>query len=218
MERLVGDLQDTSSHLQRARADTVVLLAASAEAHDASTGRHLQRVRAISEALAIELGYNADEAASLGLAAVLHDIGKIRVPDSILLSPAQLSDDEWAVMKLHTTWGAEFLRERPGFELASTIASSHHERWDGSGYPLGLAGEQIPEAATIVAVADSLDAMTHDRPYRVGRALEWAVEEVRAGSGTQFNPRVVDALGRHFDRGDLSAFADPTIAARPEAA
>lgn len=207
MERLVGDLQDTSSHLQRARADTVVLLAASAEAHDSTTGRHLQRVRAITEALARELGYDDDAAAALGLAAVLHDIGKIRVPDAILLSPAQLSDDEWSIMKLHTTWGAEFLRERPGFELAATIAAAHHERWDGSGYPRGLAGHQIPEAATIVAVADSLDAMTHDRPYRVGRPLDWAIEEVRAGAGTQFNPRVVDALLRIHARGDLAPFS-----------
>lgn len=204
MERLVGDLQDTSSHLQRARADTVVLLAASAEAHDTTTGRHLQRVRAITEALARELGYDDEAAGALGLAAVLHDIGKIRVPDAILLSPAQLSDDEWSIMKLHTTWGAEFLRDRPGFELAATIAAAHHERWDGSGYPRGLAGEQIPEAATIVAVADSLDAMTHDRPYRVGRPLDWAVEEVRAGAGTQFNPRVVDALLRIHARGELA--------------
>ncbi|HXK33197.1 MAG TPA: HD domain-containing phosphohydrolase [Dehalococcoidia bacterium] len=206
MERLVGDLQDTSSHLQRARADTVVLLAASAEAHDATTGRHLQRVRAITEALARELGYDDEGADALGLAAVLHDIGKIRVPDAILLSPAQLSDDEWSIMKLHTTWGAEFLRDRPGFELAATIAAAHHERWDGSGYPRGLAGEQIPEAATIVAVADSLDAMTHDRPYRAGRPLDWAVEEVRAGAGTQFNPRVVDALLRIHARGELARY------------
>ncbi len=171
-------------------------LAAAAEAHDQTTGRHLQRVRTISEVLAREMGYAAAEVEAIGLGAVLHDIGKIRVPESILLSPAQLGDDEWELMKRHTQWGAEFLAGRPGFELASTIAAAHHERWDGSGYPLGLAAEAIPEVATIVSVADSLDAMTNDRPYRIGRPLDWAVREIKRCSGQQFSPRVVAALVR----------------------
>ena len=203
MESLVDDLESAARHLQEARGDTVVLLAAAAEAHDDGTGQHLRRVRVTSELLARELGYDDAEVETLGLAAILHDIGKIRVPESILLSPSRLNGEEWAVMKQHTSWGGEFLSERPGFEVAATIARAHHERWDGSGYPLGLAGEEIPMYAAIVSVADSLDAITNDRPYRTGRSLEWAVGEIVRCSGTQFSPRVVAALRSLYGRGAL---------------
>jgi putative two-component system response regulator len=193
----------TSSQLERAQAETVIMLAAAAEAHDHTTGRHLQRVRAISEGLARELGYSEQAAADLGLAAVLHDIGKIRVPDALLSSANRLDTDEWLVMQQHTIWGAEFLRGRPGFELAAEVAAAHHERWDGEGYPHGLAGEAIPEAAMIVAVADSFDAITNDRPYRNGRAAPLAMREIQSGAGTQFSPKVVDALARLYLRGAL---------------
>jgi putative two-component system response regulator len=206
METLLGDLESAAQHLQEARGDTVVMLAAAAEAHDHTTGRHLHRVRSISEMIARELGYGDDDAAALGLAAVLHDIGKIRVPESILLSPSRLNGEEWAQMKEHTVWGAEFLSERPGFELAATIARAHHERWDGTGYPAGLAGDDIPEVATIVSVADALDAITNDRPYRAGQSVAWAIAEIRRCSGTQLSPRVVDALVRFYER-DVNAFA-----------
>jgi putative two-component system response regulator len=138
------------------------------------------------------------EVNALGLAATLHDIGKIRVPESILMSPARLNGEEWTVMKQHTQWGAEFLRQRSGFELAAIIAQHHHERWDGSGYPARLAGKAIPEAAAIVTVADSLDAITNDRPYRLGRPLHWAIGEIVRCSGQQFSPRVVEALLRLY--------------------
>jgi putative nucleotidyltransferase with HDIG domain len=208
MEALVEELRAAASRLQGARADTVILLAGAAEAHDQTTGRHLHRVREISQVLARELGYSEEEVHAIGLGAVLHDIGKIRVPETILLSPAQLDDEEWELMKRHTTWGAEFLAGRQGFELAASIAAAHHERWDGSGYPLGLAGEAIPDVATIVSVADSLDAITNDRPYRTGRPLEWAVREIRRCSGEQFSPRVVDALLRLHARHALPLLGD----------
>jgi diguanylate cyclase (GGDEF)-like protein/putative nucleotidyltransferase with HDIG domain len=208
METMVDELQTAAARLVDARADTVILLAAAAEAHDQTTGRHLRRVRTITEALAREMGYSEDDIEGIGLGAVLHDIGKIRVPEAILLSPAQLGDEEWDLMKQHTKWGAEFLSERPGFELAASIAWAHHERWDGSGYPNGLAGDAIPEVATIVAVADSLDAMTNDRPYRSGRPLDWAVREIKRCSGQQFNPRVVDALLHLHERNAISLGAD----------
>ena len=172
------------------------MLAAAAEFHDLTTGLHLQNVRAVTEALARELGHSEEEAGELGLAAVLHDIGKVRVPDSVLSSTGQLADEEWELMKHHTTWGGEFLAGRPGFELAAIVARSHHERWDGSGYPHGLAGQDIPEAATIVSVADAFDAMTSDRPYRTARSTSAAVREIVQGSGKQFSPRVVEALVR----------------------
>ena len=131
---------------------------------------------------------------------MLHDIGKIRVPDVVLSTAGQLTDTEWELMKQHTVWGGDFLAGRPGFELAITIARSHHERWDGSGYPDGLAGEDIPKAATIVAVADAFDAMTSDRPYRAARSVAAAVREIVACSGSQFSPKVVQALVRLHKR------------------
>lgn len=202
-ESLVADLQSASSRLLQAHTETVLMLASAAEAHDQSTGHHLQRVRGIAEALARELGHDEETTKEIGLAAVLHDIGKIRVPDYVLTSADSLGDAEWALMKQHTVWGAEFLGSRPGFGLAAGVARSHHERWDGTGYPIGLVGEQIPEAATITSVADSLDAMTNDRPYRQGRALGDAILEVQAWSGRQFSPRVAEALVRLYERGAL---------------
>jgi diguanylate cyclase (GGDEF)-like protein len=198
MSTLVDQLQDTSTRLSEAQEEAVLLLAASAEAHDQTTGRHLQGVRAVTEALAHDLGYDEVQARELGLAAVLHDIGKIRVPDSVLASSGELQREEWELMTHHTTWGAQFLTGRAGFELAATIARSHHERWDGTGYPDGLAAEAIPEAATIVSVSDSFDAMIHDRPYRRGRSIESAVQEIVDCSGSQFSPRVVQALARLY--------------------
>jgi diguanylate cyclase (GGDEF)-like protein/PAS domain S-box-containing protein len=203
MSTLVEELQSVSDHLVQAHTETVMLLAASAEAHDHATGLHLENVRAITEALAHELDYGEEEAKELGLAAVLHDIGKVRVPDFLLNSTGALADEEWELMKHHTTWGAEFLAGRPGFELAATIARSHHEHWDGSGYPDGLTTEAIPVAATIVAVADSFDAMTSDRPYRAARSVAAAMREIVACSGKQFSPRVVQALVRLHRRRQL---------------
>lgn len=205
---LVDELQEASSQLLQAHTETVVLLAGAAEAHDVTTGRHLQRVRALTEALALELGYDDEAAKEIGLAAVLHDIGKIRVPDYVLTSSEGLGDNEWALMKQHTVWGGQFLAQRRGFELASQVARSHHERWDGSGYPDSLAGDDIPEAAQITSVADSLDAMTSDRPYRAGRPIDDAVTEVQAWAGRQFSPRVVEALVRLYTRGELSRYLD----------
>jgi len=197
---LVDELQSASTRLLQAHTETVLMLASAAEAHDHSTGRHLHRVRGITEALARELGYDEEQAKEIGLAAVLHDIGKIRVPEYVLTSSDSLGDAEWALMKHHTVWGGEFLGARSGFELASAVARCHHERWDGSGYPAGLAGDAIPEAAAITSVADSLDAITNDRPYRRGRPLSDAIMEIQAWSGRQFSPNVVAALVRLYER------------------
>ena len=192
--------------------ETVMMLAAAAEAHDDATGRHLRRVRALSEALARELGYSDKEAADLGLAAVLHDVGKLSVPDWLLTHPGRLDSEAREIMKRHTTWGAEFLSKRPGFELARTVALSHHERWDGSGYPNGLAAQAVPEAAAIVGVADAFDAMMTDRPYRRRLSLEAAVAEIARCSETQFSPRVVEAFLRLWRHGELPVEVDETPA------
>jgi len=208
MSSLVEDLQVSTSQLLQAHEGTVLMLASAAEAHDHTTGRHLQRVREITEAIARELGYDGAGANALGMAAILHDIGKIRVPDSVLGSSNSLAEAEWVLMKQHTLWGAAFLADQPGFELAASVARHHHERWDGAGYPDGLAGDDIPESALITTVADSFDAMTNNRPYRRGRPVEEAVREIQSCSGTQFSPRVVDALVRLFEQGEL-AFVHP---------
>ncbi|MGB2695421.1 MAG: PAS domain S-box protein [Dehalococcoidia bacterium] len=196
MATLLDGLQDTSSRLQLAREETVLLLAAAAEAHDQTTGRHLRNLHELTETLALELGHSELAAREMGIAAVLHDIGKLRVPESVLARPGKLADEEWELMKHHTTWGANFLDGHTGFELAAIIARSHHERWDGAGYPDGLAAEAIPDAATIVAVADAFDAMTSDRPYRKARSVAAAIREIEANAGEQFSPKVVDALKR----------------------
>ena len=203
MASLLDELQSTSDHLAQAREESVLLLAAAAEAHDHTTGLHLQGVRALTEALARELDYTDPDAIVLGLASVLHDIGKIRVPDTILTSPAKLEASQWEVMKQHTIWGADFLSGHEGFGTAATVALHHHEHWDGGGYPQGIAGDAIPEPATIVAVADAFDAITHNRPYRHGRSLDEAVAEIAAHSGKQFNPKVVAALNRLHQRNEL---------------
>ncbi|MBE3112616.1 MAG: PAS domain S-box protein, partial [Acidobacteria bacterium] len=198
LNTLVEELRAASGRLSQAHTETVMLLAAAAEAHDRTTGKHLKNVRAISERLAGELGWSDDDARQLGLAAVLHDIGKIRVTDSVLANTGRLSSDEWELMKHHSIWGEQFLAGRSGFDLAARIARSHHERWNGTGYPDGLAGEGIPDAAAIVSVADSFDAMTSDRPYKPGRSAAAAMHEVVSCSGAQFSPTVVDAMVRLY--------------------
>ena len=200
---LVENLQEASANLAASQADTVVLLAAAAEAHDQTTGTHLQALRWLAEALALELGWDAERAKQVGLAAVLHDIGKIRVAEAVLAKPGALSNEEWDLMKKHTVWGAEFLAGHRGFDLATEIARSHHERWDGGGYPDGLSSEEIPVAATLVAVADAFDAITSDRPYRAARSIEEAMVELQAASGSQFSPEVVKAMVRLDRQGRL---------------
>jgi response regulator RpfG family c-di-GMP phosphodiesterase len=211
--RMVEQLRLATDRLASSHNDTVLMLAASVEAHDSTTGQHLQRVCTVTELLALELGYGEEDAHTLGMASVLHDIGKVRVPDSILKSQDRLTEEQWLIMKQHTVWGADFLAGHAGYELASLIARAHHERWDGSGYPYSLAGEDIPEAAAIVTVADAFDAMISDRPYRRARTLASAVREVWSNSGRQFNPRVVAALlrvyrARKLPAGDAATRAD----------
>ena len=203
MTTLFEELQSTSHNLAQAREDAVLLLAAASEAHDATTGQHLRAVRGLTEALALDLSHDEESARELGMAAVLHDIGKIHVPDHVLSAPGKLTSEQWQGLIRHTVWGAEFLENHAGFELAATVARSHHERWDGTGYPDALSGDDIPEGATIVAVADAFDAITSERPYKDSRPIDEAVQEIRAFSGKQFSPRVVAALSRLYEQGKL---------------
>ena len=203
-----------TSELEEARLETLRRLAAVAEFRDDETGSHVQRVGATSGQIARELGVDGEEAESIALAATLHDLGKVGIPDALLLKPGRFTPQEYESMKVHVGLGARMLRGSTSrvLQLAEEIATSHHERWDGSGYPLGLAGREIPLTGRIVAVADVFDALTHDRPYKPAWAVPEAVAEVRRCAGTAFDPAVVEA----FDQLDHSTLVRvPAEAAAP---
>lgn len=173
---------------------TIAALSRSMEAKDYYTGGHTERVSAVAVSLAQRLGYSGTELAAIEEGALLHDIGKIGIPEQIINKPGPLDDEEWKVMKEHPIISEYILS---GIGLSSTIleiARSTHERMDGKGYPDGLSGQEIPVPARIVLVADALDALTSDRAYRRARPLPAAMEEIRKHAGTQFCPRVVSAL------------------------
>lgn len=175
---------------QRER-DGMVALARGAEAKDTDTGDHVLRVQLVAERLAVAAGVDRERAADIGWSAMLHDVGKLHVPDHILLKPATLEEAEWQIMRRHPIWGEHILEHGSGFELARRIARWHHECFDGHGYPDGLRGGSIPFEARIVCVADAFDAMTHHRPYRAARSLEWALQELDRYAGKQFDPELV---------------------------
>lgn len=169
----------------------MVALARGAEAKDTDTGEHIARVASVTERLALATTMDRDEAAGLGWAAMLHDVGKLHVPDAILTKPGPLTSEEEAIVRRHTVWGAEILAEGEAFATARIVARSHHEDFDGSGYPDGLRGEAIPLAARIVRIADAFDAMTHARIYQPARGLGWAMEELARRAERQFDPELV---------------------------
>jgi putative nucleotidyltransferase with HDIG domain len=182
--------------LERARIETLHRLALAAEYRDDTTHEHTARVARTAALIAVRLGLPPGDVALIRDAAPLHDIGKLSVPDSVLLKPGDLSADEFAVMKEHTTSGAEILAGSRSdvLRLGEEIALTHHEWWDGNGYPRRLRGDAIPESGHIVAIADVFDALTHDRPYKDAWPLAAAVNEIRRLRGTQFAPRIVDAF------------------------
>ena len=172
---------------------------------DPYTAEHSDRIVAIACTVGRALEAARPELAELRLAAPLHDVGKIRVPDSILAKPGPLTTRERAVINHHPEWGAELLACVPGLEVVAGIVRFHHERWDGAGYPNGLSGERIPLASRIIAACDAYQAMTSDRPYRRAMSAEQAICELRANAGSQFDPRVVAELEAAADRSGLAA-------------
>jgi response regulator RpfG family c-di-GMP phosphodiesterase len=172
----------------------ILMLAKAAEAKDDQTGGHVHRIQQLAESICIGLGMTTEEAEAIGLAAIPHDVGKIHVPDHILRKPDRLSADEWEIMKAHTRTGAAILGNHPRFRTAGEIARSHHERWDGRGYPDGLAGADIPEAARIVAVADVFDALVSRRPYKDAWPIARALAEIECLAGSAFDPAVARAF------------------------
>jgi len=167
-----------------------------AQLRDGETQRHAERMGALAYDVGRELGLDGETLEQLRRAAPLHDIGKVAVPDAILLKPGPLDPGEMAVARRHTIAGAHILYagSAPELRLAAEIALTHHERWDGRGYPTGLAGEEIPLAGRIVAVADVYDALIHERPYKPAWSVPQAITEIRMAAGTQFDPAVVHAF------------------------
>ena len=204
LEHSYADLKD--AHLQ-----ALLRLAYAAEARDPYTECHLQRIRGIAQAIAHRLGVSGDELEALGYGAVVHDLGKLRIPDSILTNPGLLSDDEWAQMKKHPEWGAEIIGSNPFYDVARQVALNHHERWDGSGYPSGLAGEQIPLAARVVSVADVYDALTSARPYKAAWASERALIELMRMRGKTLCPTAVDTFMELWREGEISRIDAETM-------
>jgi HD-GYP domain-containing protein (c-di-GMP phosphodiesterase class II) len=193
-ERLVQE--NAQVQLVDAQLQVIERLARAAEYRDDDTGEHIRRVGDLASRIGAALGLPEEEQALLLDAAPLHDVGKIAIPDAILLKPGRLTPDEFDHMKRHARFGAEMLagREFPLLAMAEEIALTHHERWDGSGYPAGLAGVAIPLMGRIVAVADVFDALTHARPYKDPWPIEAAVAEIERQSGRQFDPAVVQAF------------------------
>ena len=182
--------------VRKTHLETIAALSRSMEAKDYYTGGHTERVSDVAVALARRLGFEGQDLDSVEIGALLHDIGKIGIPERILHKPGPLDDDEWKVMKEHPVISEYILSEVDLPPIVLQIARSSHERIDGTGYPDRLSGDQIPLAARIVLVADAFDALTTDRPYRRGRRPIAALEELREHAGTQFCPIVIEALGR----------------------
>ena len=200
LEEMVAERTEELRHalgkIKLASLDTIHRLARAAEYRDADTGAHIQRMGRYSAAVAREMGSRESEVENMLYAAPMHDVGKIAVPDRILLKTRNLDADEWEIMKKHTIIGAEILQgSEAGFiRLAEVIALTHHEKWDGSGYPRGLRASEIPLAGRIVAIADVFDALTSVRPYKEPFSAAKSLDIIREGRGNHFDPDVVDAF------------------------
>ena len=193
---LEEQVREHTRELRETRLEIIRRLGRAAEYRDNETGMHVMRMSHISGLLARRLGMNEAAAELLLQAAPMHDVGKIGIPDSILLKPGKLTPAEWEVMKQHTTIGAQIIGDHPSelMQMARIVALRHHERWDGSGYPDGLAAEAIPLAARIVAIADAFDALLSQRPYKSPWSLADTLALFQDQRGRQFDPAGVDAL------------------------
>jgi len=189
-----SELSKALREIEAAYTSTLYALVAALDAREHETSDHSQRVVRYTLAIAEQMGVPAAERPDIARGALLHDIGKIGVPDAILLKPGKLLPHEWEEMRRHPEIGHTILRSIPFLEVSSRIVLAHQERWDGQGYPNRLAGEDIPLGARIFAIADTLDAITSDRPYRRGSPIEKARAEIRRHSGTQFDPRCAEAF------------------------
>ena len=201
LERYAADLRETfkqerarAQELRRSYTETVRALSNAVEARDAYTGKHAERVAAYGLEISATLGLRLTERPELEFGFLLHDVGKVAIPDAILFKPGALTEEERALMEQHAVIGAQIVSGIDFMDEAVEVVRSHHERWDGRGYPDGLAGDEIPLAARVFAVADVLDALTTDRPYRPASPLADARQMIAAEAGTHFDPDVIDAF------------------------
>lgn len=198
MEELIkqrtAEVRRTLELLEESYQTTLKALAAVLETRDHETHSHSERVVTFSLRLGCELGLDKNQLRSLEFGALLHDIGKIAVPDAILRKPSGLTEAEWTMMRQHPSHGQQILRDIKFLEGASYVVAQHHEKWDGTGYPMGLRGEEIDFNARIFAVADAFDAITSNRVYRTGKSYERAIAELDRNSGKQFDPIVIEAF------------------------
>lgn len=195
-QQLESVVRARTAELRDSQAEVVRRLGQAAESRDGETGLHIVRMSRVAHRLAIACGVSAEDAELLLHAAPMHDVGKIGVPDRVLLKPGRLDEDEWELMKRHAVIGAQLLAgsRSPVVRLGETIALTHHERWDGSGYPAGLRGEEIPFPSRVTAVCDVFDALISERTYKPAWTPAAALEEIRRQSGRHFDPVVVEAF------------------------
>ena len=200
-DELAAAQQQAIDELRLSRQETVERLTKAIELHDLSTGKHVDRMARVASFLGAHLGLDAERVHLLRVAAPMHDVGKIATPSEILRKPGPLTPEEREEMKHHTTVGHEILADSASdlLRVAAAIALTHHERYDGGGYPQGLTGEEIPLEGRITAIADVFDALLSDRPYRPALPVEEAVEVITKGRGSQFDPQIVDILLQHLD-------------------
>jgi putative nucleotidyltransferase with HDIG domain len=196
VEQRTAELDRALNSLEGAYRSTLKALTAALETRDSETHGHSERVVSYSLRLGREYGLNSEQMKSLEFGSLLHDIGKIGVPDSILRKPAKLTEEEWVRMREHPVHGQQILRGIEFLQGAARVVAQHHEQWDGTGYPLGLRSEDIDINARIFAVADAFDAITSDRVYRRGKSYEAAAQELDDWAGRQFDPKVVEAFHR----------------------
>lgn len=213
--RYTADLERRVSEQTRllrvAHEETIHRLVMALSYRDEETGAHIRRTGLFSEALARAAGWPKADCERLRMAAPMHDVGKIGIPDAILCKPGRLSREEVEIMKRHTTIGANMLRgsSSPVLQLAAELAQHHHERWDGGGYPQGIAGEAIPEGARILAIADVYDALSHDRVYRPAFPEKQVLEMLQSGHATHFDPLLLTAFFAILDEIRDIAAANP---------
>ena len=196
-------VEQRTAELHDAHMETIFILAIASEAKDEDTGAHVRRLRRMTQLLAQSLGVDPTEAERIGYSAVLHDVGKIHTPDHILKKPGPLLPDERAEMQEHTMAGERILKPSPYFSQASSIARSHHENWDGTGYPDALAGENIPFEARLVHLVDVFDALVNTRVYKPAWTREQALAEIVRNRGKMFDPQAVDAFVRLEQNGEV---------------
>ena len=217
LERYAADLREVfkeerrrAQELRSSYQATVRALANAVEARDAYTGRHGHRVTAYGTALSQAMGLDTRVRPDIEFGFLLHDVGKLAVPDAVLFKPGRLDEDEFALVARHPVIGLEILRDVDFLGEGRLVVRHHHERWDGRGYPDGLRGEEIPLVARVFAVADAFDALTTDRPYRRACRPSRARDEIRAHGGSQFDPDVVDAFETISDE-ELAAVRDGVV-------